>query len=212
MLFSYQITGTNAPTSFSATGLPVGLNVSPITGLISGTPTQLGTSTITIGATNDFGTGTATVVLKIGSLVEGLAAAVDAPCQVFATSGDAVWSPQTIYSHDGVDAARSGAMGDLSVTSMTTQVMGPANASFYWGVSSENTYDFLRFFIDDVELPSIPGISGEVGWTQKTFTIPAGPHELKWTYRKDDFVKAGLDAGFVDQLVITQTATGGRRQ
>ncbi len=206
VLFSYQITGTNAPTAYSATGLPAGLSIAASTGLISGTPTALGNSAITIGATNDFGTGTAVLTLKVGSLVEGLAAAVDAPCQVFTTSGNGLWTPQTIYYHDGVDAARSGTIGDLSQSVMTTQVMGPATGSFYWGISSENTYDFLRFYVDDVELPGVPAISGEVGWTLRNFTLSPGMHQLKWAYIKDDFVKSGLDAGFVDQLVITQSA------
>src|SRR5439155_436537 len=37
--FSYQITAANSPTSFNATGLPVGLSVNTATGLISGIPT-----------------------------------------------------------------------------------------------------------------------------------------------------------------------------
>src|SRR5205823_3619266 len=50
--FSYQITATNNPTSFNATGLPAGLSVNTTTGLISGTPTTAGTSIVTISATN----------------------------------------------------------------------------------------------------------------------------------------------------------------
>src|SRR2546430_3120860 len=63
--FSYQITATNNPTSFNATGLPAGLSVNTSTGLISGTPTTAGTYSVTISATNAGGTGSATLTLTI---------------------------------------------------------------------------------------------------------------------------------------------------
>jgi hypothetical protein len=63
--FSYQITATNAPASYGAAGLPVGLTVNTGTGLISGTPTAAGTSTVTLSATNSGGTGTAPLTLTI---------------------------------------------------------------------------------------------------------------------------------------------------
>jgi hypothetical protein len=56
--FSYQITADNNPTSFDATDLPQGLTVCHDSsegctpGLISGTPTALGTFLVTISATN----------------------------------------------------------------------------------------------------------------------------------------------------------------
>ena len=63
--FSYQISATNSPTSYGATGLPAGLTVNTGTGLISGTPTTAGTSTVTLSATNTGGSGTATLTLTI---------------------------------------------------------------------------------------------------------------------------------------------------
>ncbi len=67
--FSYQITATNSPTSYGATGLPAGLSVNTSSGLISGTPSGAGTSTVTLSATNSGGTGHATLTLTISTVV-----------------------------------------------------------------------------------------------------------------------------------------------
>ena len=64
-IFSYQITGTNAPSNYKATGLPPGLSVNTSTGLISGTPTVVATCAVTLSASNGGGTGTAVLTLSI---------------------------------------------------------------------------------------------------------------------------------------------------
>src|SRR5262249_32497358 len=65
--FSYQITATNNPTSFNATGLPSGLTVNTATGVISGTPTTATGSPFSVGpsSTHNAVTVTATLVLTI---------------------------------------------------------------------------------------------------------------------------------------------------
>ena len=65
--FAYQITATNNPTGFGATGLPTGASVNNA-GLIS-FPASLaaGTYTLAISATNAGGTGTATLTLTVNA-------------------------------------------------------------------------------------------------------------------------------------------------
>ena len=79
--FEYAITAFNNPTSYSATGLPTGLSVDKDSGLISGiptsgataaskgstttTPASAGKVSVTIGASNKSGVGTATLVLTV---------------------------------------------------------------------------------------------------------------------------------------------------
>ncbi len=69
--FTYMITATYSPTSFSATGLPPGLSVNTATGVISGTPTTLGSFNATIRASNGSGTGSATLVITISAKTSG---------------------------------------------------------------------------------------------------------------------------------------------
>ncbi|MES2573213.1 MAG: putative Ig domain-containing protein, partial [Verrucomicrobiota bacterium] len=55
--FAFRIVAGNAPESFSATSLPAGLTLNPITGEISGTPTMEGIYDVPVSATNAIGTG-----------------------------------------------------------------------------------------------------------------------------------------------------------
>ena len=61
--FSYLIEATENPFSFGATGLPVGMAIDPLTGLIGGTLVYGGTNNIVISARNEWGTGTNTLQL-----------------------------------------------------------------------------------------------------------------------------------------------------
>lgn len=63
--FSYTIMATHAPTQFAASGLPSGLTLDSATGAISGSPTAVGTFTVTLGAANAAGVGSANLVVTI---------------------------------------------------------------------------------------------------------------------------------------------------
>ena len=58
--FTYQITATNTPhVTLDAINLPAGLAVNPFSGLIQGTPSAVGTTTVSLVGTNAAGTGPA---------------------------------------------------------------------------------------------------------------------------------------------------------
>ena len=64
--FSHQITASNSPISYSITGaLPAGLSLNATSGLISGTPSAAGNTTVTIGVTNGGGSGNQSLTLRI---------------------------------------------------------------------------------------------------------------------------------------------------
>jgi PKD repeat protein len=160
-----------------------------------------GTYDVTLIVTNQGGTYTITKYGYITVLpADEIAEAVDYAdvCQVFIKSGDADWYREiNIYKYDN-DSARSGDIDDdQSSTIETTITFTSGVVKFYWKVSSEANYDYLRFYVDDVEKTRI---SGAVNWTQVSYNIDAGTHTLKWSYTKDGSVSSGSDCGWLDKL------------
>jgi len=68
--FNYTITASNNPTSYNATGLPTGLTVNSITGVISGTVNNAGTYNVTISASNSSGTASATLEITVAAVTD----------------------------------------------------------------------------------------------------------------------------------------------
>ena len=64
---TYFVAATGLPTSFTATGLPIGLSINALTGAIRGTPTTAGVYTVALAAVNASGTGTAVVKITIAA-------------------------------------------------------------------------------------------------------------------------------------------------
>ncbi len=118
------------------------------------------------------------------------------------TSGAAPWVVQSAVSHSGRFAARSGLIGDGQQTSLIlTENMFAGPAAFDYRISSELGYDQLEFFLNGVQLP-LRFSSGEVDWQTFQFLVPAGLNTLEWRYVKDANFSAGLDAAFIDNLLV----------
>jgi uncharacterized protein YkwD len=137
----------------------------------------------------------------------GLGEAVDNTMLQWNTGGDSGWYGQNLVSYSGSDSARSGSVVNNQSSWIQTTVNGPATLEFYWKVSSEQYYDYLKFYIDEVEQPG--KISGEVDWTKQSYTLTPGTHVLKWSYEKDESFSEGTDSGWLDKVTI-QAAPGGR--
>lgn len=121
------------------------------------------------------------------------------------SGGEMPWYGQFSITQDGEDAAQSGVIVDDEQTWFETWVTGPGVLSFWWKVSSEEDFDFLRFYTNDLEQSAI---SGEVDWTYMEFLIPDATLLLRWEYSKDGSGLSNQDAGWVDQVqfaIITET-------
>jgi len=129
--------------------------------------------------------------------------AIDQPTWVITNGGDTAWFGQGDTAHDGISAAQSDPIDGNQQAWFQTTVAGSGTLGFWWKVSSETNYDYLRFYMNGSEQSAI---SGETGWQQKTYILATGIHTLKWSYIKDPFVQDGSDAGWVDQVTfITNT-------
>lgn len=131
---------------------------------------------------------------------ESLTSALDIVLPVSDGGSEIGWAYQTDVTSDGVDAAASATITHDETTSMQITVVDAETISFYWKVSSERRFDYLNFYVDGVRQTRI---SGEVDWTQRTYSLPAGTHTLTWSYVKDESVSNGSDQGWVDRVVIT---------
>ena len=131
-----------------------------------------------------------------------LSEALDVTNLVVTTDTYAPWLPQTAVTHDGIDAAQSGAILDFGYTRMRASLTGPGTLSFWWKVSCEDdpdadNWDYLGFAVDYAERSRIDGTTD---WMRVVCTIGVGTHTVIWEYRKDESVSVGEDCGWVDQL------------
>jgi len=116
-------------------------------------------------------------------------------------SGASDWTIETSNTYEGAYCAKSGTIADQQTTSMTLDytVMTDDTISFYYKVSSEGGYDYLRFYIDG----ALKGEwAGEVAWTQFKTPVTEGQHTFKWEYYKDYMVSSGSDCAWVDYIIL----------
>ena len=99
----------------------------------------------------------------------------------------------------GTYSAQSGDISDGQSTNLEfVGIMADGAISFSYNVSSESNYDFLKFYIDGIQIAQWSGSqSGNF-----TTPISLGQHTLMWKYVKDGSVSVGLDAAWIDDVVI----------
>ena len=109
------------------------------------------------------------------------------------------WEVVTQNPYEGNYCARSSAIqdGETSTLYINVVVGTESQISFYYKVSSESNYDKLHFYIDGTEKNNW---SGEVAWTQASYALTPGTHELKWEYTKDVSVSSGSDCAWIDNV------------
>ena len=121
-------------------------------------------------------------------------------------SGAADWEISDQDPFEGSWCAKSGTIGDQqeSELQISMEVLAESEISFYRKVSSEASYDYLRFYIDSQMMGEW---AGEEDWDQEVFAVSPGQHTFTWSYEKDYSVSNGSDCAWVD-FIVFPAATG----
>ncbi len=117
------------------------------------------------------------------------------------SSGDAEWHLVSDYVAEGDYSLKSGDIdhSESSVLTLNYHVLSDNQISFYIQISSDADNDFLHFYIDN-EL--VYSWSGLILFEQFTFPVSAGEHMFKWEYVKNESINSGLDAAWLDYILL----------
>ncbi|NTV83804.1 MAG: hypothetical protein HGA23_05820 [Bacteroidales bacterium] len=124
--------------------------------------------------------------------------------------GTQPWTITTEDVFEGLYSSRSGVIGNDQTSEISLEMNVSINdsISFFRKVSCEDDpsnddYDWLGFFIDDIE---IDRWDGEYGWGRVAYPVIAGPHTFKWVFNKDYSVASGQDAAWIDNVIFPAAA------
>jgi len=116
-------------------------------------------------------------------------------------AGNAEWFITDLNTFEGSYSAQSGDINDsqTSVLLLDYTVYAADTLSFWYKISTEASYDFLKFYIDDVLKDQW---SGTVPWSYTEYLVGVGDHTFKWEYYKDFSISSGLDAVLIDMITF----------
>jgi len=112
------------------------------------------------------------------------------------------WQVTSSQPFSGTYCARSGAIGDDGISTLTyTRDCLAGQIGFAVRVSSEPKYDSLSLRIDGQE---IAVWSGEQDWMLVSYPVSKGTHTFAWSYEKDKSKSVGEDAAWIDEVTVPE--------
>jgi hypothetical protein len=115
-------------------------------------------------------------------------------------SGDEWWAVSWDQTHSGQRSAQAGAIGDNGTTTLEiTVACREGDVRFWRKVSSEQSWDLLRFSIDGVQAGQW---SGEQDWVEVSLPVKAGQRIFRWSYTKDGSGLSGADTAWIDDILF----------
>lgn len=115
--------------------------------------------------------------------------------------GNADWYVESSNVYQGAFSAVSGDIDDNQVSTLkvTADILYDGEISFFKKVSTEENWDYLKFYIDGTEIDKW---SGEDDWTQVQYSVSSGKHTFEWIYDKDEVVSGGSDQVWIDDIIF----------
>ncbi|UCE81235.1 MAG: hypothetical protein JSV94_02080 [Methanobacteriota archaeon] len=130
--------------------------------------------------------------------------AVDASGVTFTCASGVSWVPVEDSSAVDEDSIQSGDVGDGETSSLALAVEGPAVLAFSWKVSSEEGSDILHFSVPNDDIRH--AISGDVDWTDVSYSLGEGTHTAYWNYTKDSDTSELDDTAWLDDIRISMAS------
>ena len=130
---------------------------------------------------------------------------------IWDNDSDHPWFVTDSIAYEGNFCAQSANIIDdeSSTLSLTYTSTTPGEIAFYSKTSSESNYDWLRFYIDDLEESSW---SGETYWAVSRYNVAPGTHTFTWSYQKDYSVSSGYDCAWLDYITLPAHIDGADEQ
>ena len=147
---------------------------------------------------------TGNYIVTIGNIVEDFETG-DFSLYDWQFGGGANWVIVNNGAYSGTYCAKSGNISHSQQTDLilTTEILADGEISFYKKVSSENNWDWLRFYIDNVQKGEW---SGDAAWSQESYPVTTGTHTFKWSYQKDGSASSGSDCAWIDDIQFPPTS------
>lgn len=150
--------------------------------------------------TGDYNTDQVISPVLINPIIENFES-VDFDSYPWEMGGNKPWVISNVAPYSGVYCSRSGLINHSQKSEMfiILNVLEDGNVSFARRVNSEENYDFLRFYIDNVVVGEW---SGTYPWGVVSYPVTAGEHTLLWSYEKDQFGTTLPDRAYVDDISL----------
>ena len=175
------------------------------TSTLTVTPAVAGSYTVVV--SNDAGTVTSTAAVVVVNQAATAAAggsplgdAIDNPALAPTTSGDGLWTSQQTVTHDGVDAARSGAIGNNQASTM--QVTVTARPSSRSGGGSNQKRRSTSSTCHSTAAPRSTGSRAPSSGPRNESRSPPAPTSCVGATPKTAASPTGADAGWIDQVRV----------